>query len=157
LSPDPSFGHAQLHLRLWERPWLDQGHPADVLPETEWRYFVIAFRGLNRTLVEIELAFDIAPLELEIGFTVMYHKIEIEREVYAPSVLWTTRRLFHVLEAASMNAGVGNNSFFVSVSSNEIDEVNLIQSQLQQHDARLLDVRRLAAQLGQMKGFPHNL
>ena len=55
-----------------------------------------------------------------------------------------------------MNAGVGNNSFFVSVSSNEIDEVNRIQSQVQQHDARLLDVRRLAAQLGQMKGFPHN-
>ena len=59
-------------------------------------------------------------------------------------------RLFHVLEFAPFTP-----SFFVDVSGADIEDIRAIYSQLQQHDAALLDIQRLAQQLGQLKEFPH--
>lgn len=59
---------------LWECEWpcsIGQARlgPPRLLPEAEWRYFVIAFRGSNAAFVELQPAFDLATVELEIAFT----------------------------------------------------------------------------------------
>src|ERR1700685_111623 len=50
---------------LWERQWPKVG-PSKLLPETEWRYFVVAFQGSNSTFSELQSVFDLFTVELEI-------------------------------------------------------------------------------------------
>src|SRR5437899_11509179 len=59
-------------IRLWDCQWPHPGGIVQFLPEAEWRYFVIAFQGSNATVADLETAFDLSPLELEIGPTVMH-------------------------------------------------------------------------------------
>src|SRR6266849_2023591 len=143
LGPAPQL----LYRDLWEHRWPHSGGNIELLPEAEWRYFVIAFKGSNATLAELESAFDLQPLEVEVGFTVVYSEFG-----GAPvrGVIWHPGRLFHVLDNARYD-----DSFFVGVPASHIDELRIIHSQLQQHDHRLVDVKRLATQLSQLKGLPH--
>jgi hypothetical protein len=143
----PSSTLAFTPYSLWESRWPVRGR-AEALPEAERRYFVIAFRGSNVTIEELRSAFDIAPLELEVGFTIMYHGLG---GAASPGVVWHPGRLFHVLEHAHFN-----DSFFVAVSTSEIDELRAIHSQRQKHDNRLVDIQRLAMQFSELKGLPHH-
>src|SRR5438128_614843 len=46
---------------LWKREGPSSGGNVRLLPENEWRYYVISFAGNNNTLSELEGAFDLAP------------------------------------------------------------------------------------------------
>lgn len=144
LGPAPHFKF----VRFWEQPWPYQPGNFEHLPESKWRYFVIAFRGFNPTVPALEEAFDLAPLELEVGFTVLFGK---RGGGICPILSLNAGRVFHVLEAAGHNQ-----SFFRDVSASDIGAIQGMYSQLQKHDHRLVDFRRLAAQLGQLKGLPHS-
>ncbi len=124
---------------LWEgklppRP----GSPIEPLPETEWRYFVIGFRGSNNTINELVGAFDLTGLELEVGFIFLV----------GYGIISMPARLFHVLE----NVGQ-DNSFFVDVSMSDIEEIRAVLAQLQKQDNRLVDLQGLMMQLRQLKEF----
>lgn len=54
-----------------EIPTRDGGRSHARLPAKQWRYFVIAFEGSNKTILEIEQALSILPQELKIGFTIL--------------------------------------------------------------------------------------
>jgi len=135
------------YMHLWECQWPHPGGTIGFLPPEEWRYFVVAFRGSNSTAAELESAFDLAPVELEVGLTVVYH--EFDGQV-GHGVVWQPGRTFHVLDNAMYNK-----SFFVDVSAADIDAIQTIHRQLQEHDHRLVDVKRLATRLSQLKGLPH--
>lgn len=135
------------YLHLWECRWPVQGN-VEILPEPEWRYFVIAFRGSNITVSELENAFDLAPLELEVGFTILNGVFGGQA---SRGVGWHPGRLFHVLQFASVD-----DTFFLDISMAEIIEVCTLRSQLQKHDNRLVDIKRLAAQLKDLKALPHH-
>ena len=96
---------------FWEQLLPHPRGEIKLLPDSEWRYFVIAFKGSNITLSSLESAFDLAPLELEVGFAAL----NIEGGFNALAM--TPGRFFHVLENAPYNQ-----SFFVSVSAADIDE-----------------------------------
>lgn len=134
-------------MHLWEQRWPHPGGPIEYLPEAEWRYFVIAFRGSNATITELRAAFDLAPLELEVGFTILYSGMG-DRNF--PGLTWQPGRLFHVLDDAEFN-----DIFFVDVSAADIETIAGIHSKLQQHDQRLIDVKRHATQLSELKALPH--
>jgi hypothetical protein len=136
LGPNPTFRFKS----LWEHQVPSQGAQVVRLPESEWRYFVIAFKGNNLLLSQLERAFDLAPLELEVGFTVLAQG----------GVVWLPGRLFHVLEVARHDIPFG-----VDVSVGDIDEMRAIHSQLQGRDDSLINVQNLALQLGQLKALPH--
>ena len=145
LGPAPQF----LYRYFWEQRWPYQpGGGFEHLPEPEWRYFVIAFRGFNNTIRELEDAFDLAPLELEVAFTVLFMNWSGGD---GPTLSWKPGRVYHVLEAAGRNQ-----SFFRDVSASDIEAIQGINSQLQNHDHRLVDLRRLTAQLNDLKGLPHS-
>jgi hypothetical protein len=136
------------YIHLWECQWPHPGGKIEFLPQEEWRYFVIAFRGSNSMLAGLESAFDLAPLELEVGFTVLYHEFGGQ---HGYGVAWQPGRTFHVLENAMFDK-----SFFADVSAADVDTVRAIHRQLQENDNRLLDVKPLATQLAQLKSLPHS-
>jgi hypothetical protein len=119
------------------------------LPESEWRYFVIAFQGTNATICDLKEAFALLPVEIEIGLTVVHQDWDTPGR-FVPSRIWSPAYEFHVLEAARLNA-----SFFVDLSSAEVAEISTIHSQLRQTDSSLIDVKRLVRQLIQLKELPH--
>lgn len=43
-----------------------------LLPREEWRYHVVAFRGDTSILDELTMAFDLSPVEPEVGFTIAH-------------------------------------------------------------------------------------
>jgi hypothetical protein len=132
---------------LWERRWPPQQGNIEYLPESEWRYFVIAFRESNVTLEQLENALDLAPLELEVAFTVLFFD---GSGGTIPCPTWNPGRLLHILEDAYRTK-----SFFRDVSAADIEAIQGIYSQLQKHDHQLVDIKPLVAQLGQLKGLPH--
>ncbi len=135
------------YMNLWKRRWPHLGGAIELLPEAEWRYFVIAFRGSNATMAELKTAFDIAPVELEAGFTVVN---SIEDDSTVGGVIWNEERLFHVLADARYS-----DSFFVDVSRSDVELTATIYSSLKKHDNRLIDIKHLAGQLSQLKALPH--
>jgi hypothetical protein len=72
------------------------GGSVEPLEEAEWRYHVISFRGSNQGLLEIEEAFNLAQLDLEIGLTILNspgHR----------GLILHPGRLFQLLESAMWN------------------------------------------------------
>lgn len=136
------------YMHLWECQWPLPGGKIELLPQEEWRYFVIAFRGSNHTLAELESAFDLAPLELEVGFRYLHFGSGGQP---SPGTIWQPGRFFHVLENAFWD-----NSFFIEVSSDDIATIRAIHGQLQQNNDQLLNTKHLVAQLSQLKNLPHN-
>jgi len=131
---------------FWEHRWPHRGSEVEILPEAEWRYFVIGFRGNNQTISELQAAFDLALVELEVGFTILYHIGGTPGKGF----LWWGGRLFHVLEAAWHS-----DDFFVDVSARDTEAIAEIHTAIQHHEDLLVDVKRLAGQLGDLKALPH--
>ena len=115
-----------------------------LLPEHEWRYFVIAFNELDATTAALEGMFDLSHLELEVGFTVLSGSS-------APGVISFRARLFHVLENAR-----NDNSFFLNVAASDIEEMRSTHALLHREDPRLDNIRGLVRQLTALKGLPHD-
>jgi hypothetical protein len=131
--------------QFWECPWPVPVGRLEPLPEAQWRYFVIAFRGPNTTLTEIQEALDLARMELEIAFTVLYSS-----HFVGPAFSFASDRFFQVLRRARHNSG-----FFVDVNSKQVEEIGAIRTLLQAYDSKLVEPRLLLAQLRALKGLPH--
>ena len=126
-------------------PWEQRtvvGGPLESMPEAEWRYFVISFQESNNILLEIEDAFSLAPLELKIGFTVL-------NNIGSFGLIYDPGRLFHLLERAQWG-----HVDFLDVTASDVEQIVQIHAQLQQHDHRLVDVKRLAKQLQGLETLP---
>ena len=103
---------------------LAQNHgPITILPETEWRYFVIAFRGSNVVFAELERAFDLATVELEIAFTIIST---------GGMLLDSPGRLFQVLRQAQYDSG-----FLVDLGKEQVDEIAGIYDLLHNADPKV--------------------
>ena len=111
--------------------------------ESTWRYFVINFSGTNQVIGDLQVVFDLSSLELEIGFTMV-------RMGQGYGFIWTPARTFHVLESANRN-----DPFLVELAPQDIGTVRAIYEQYVRFDHQLVDVKRLAMQLGDMKALPH--
>lgn len=131
----------------WECRW---PHPEGViehLPEDQWRYHVVAFEGYNDTFHTLEQAMQIAPVELEVGFTMLHYRVPPPG---AP--VWNPNRLFHTLDAARWNAHM----FFRTVSEPELRDIALLHTSLAEYDSTLINVQQLATHVGNLKGLPHD-
>jgi hypothetical protein len=128
----------------WEWRLLENGK-AELLPEAEWRYFVIARQG-NIDFADIEEAINLAPLELKIAFTVVPY--DFAGRVF-PGVMFYPGRLFYLLEDARWGRIT-----FLDVRISDTEQVQLIHSRLQNHDHSLVDVKRLARQLMDLEALP---
>jgi len=128
---------------LWECQLPRTGR-VTILPEAEWRYFVIAFRGTNAVFAELEHAFDLATVELEIAFTMIYSEHGIGM------ALDSGGRLFQVLQQALYESG-----FFVDLGKEQVDEISGIYGLLHKADPKVLDLTRILRELSGLKGLPY--
>jgi hypothetical protein len=133
---------------LWECRWPHPGGMLERLPEEQWRYFVISFEGWNDTISSLQGAMDVAPLELDIAFTILRYGVTPPGHAHT----WNPGRLFHTLEDAQRNLA----TFFRSVGEAELRTIATLHASFVAHNTELIDVRRLAAQVGSLKAFPHD-
>jgi hypothetical protein len=115
-------------------------------PESEWRYYVLSFTGPNAIVNELEIAANIAPLELELGFAAIGTVPGAGRH----GLVLNPGRMFHVLENARMDA-----TFFVSPTVEELTEITRVYSEFRQEHPELDEIKRLARRVTDLKGFPH--
>jgi hypothetical protein len=92
MAINPSAGFPPFH--LWEQQLpLGQGASVFLNDESAWRYFVINYSGTNQVVGDLQVVFDLVPLELEIGFTLV-------KTGQGYGCIWTPARTFHVLGSA---------------------------------------------------------
>ncbi len=143
-----------------------------LLPEAEWRYFVIAFRGPKSPSpedvaadpdVNLNFALDLAPVELENTYTTLYTTdpaFYIHRDAHAGLVGWRYQpdRLYQVFNRARDQLLLrprDDKQFFVEIGSEEIAEIAEIHALLEGHGSQLIKQEKLLAQLSSLKGLPH--
>jgi hypothetical protein len=64
-----TWGINELDWGIWERQWTN--NRSAQLPPSDWRYFVVGFRGPNKDIHSIEAAAQIASCDLDVVFTVV--------------------------------------------------------------------------------------
>jgi hypothetical protein len=117
----------------------------------ELRYFVVAFPGDGLSILSIldlQNAFDIAPMELEIAWTFG----NINTGAPPQSILWNVNRLFHL----SQHAGRDASRMFCEPTLQDLHKMAAIHEAMLSCDTSLLDVPKLARQLGFLKGLPYS-
>jgi len=122
----------------WECSWPATSGKIEQLPESEWRYFVIAFRGTNTTLLDIQTAADLATVEPEIGF-----------EVLAPYgfVVQAPGR-YQQAFAARITPG-----WFLQITEENANEIAAICVQIQQAAGAPIDSKGVARRVGDLKNL----
>lgn len=131
-------------LNCWEQPHPHPGGRITALPPADWKYFVIAFQGPNATMSSLLTAFDLAPRELEVGFTVL------KQAGGGLSYTWNGGRLIHVLE------DIREFDRFIDVTSTDLIPIREAHAKLQRHDHGILNLNRPTSELVQLKGLPHD-
>jgi len=129
----------------WEFRADPEGHVVPI-PETEWKYFVIAFQGSNSTVADIEEALLLAPLELRVGFTA------IRWNGAAKGLMVHHERLFQKLYAARR----WQEQTLLDVTLQDVEEIVKLLAQLKQHDNDLVPVKRITVGLGDLEALPRN-
>ena len=140
----------QPYILLGPMPWearLDGGASVQLL-EADWRYHVISFRGANQTLIEIEEACTLAPVDLKIGFVVLKWFGDRPMDPGQHGSIMQPGRLFQMLNGAVWNLA------FSEVSASDVDAIRALHSQLVHHDASQINVRALVQQLHQLDAVP---
>ncbi len=124
-------------------PWevrKEPGGQLTELPEAEWEYFVIAFRGSNEDVVTLEQVFCIAPIELKVAFVAASWPPDAGRGL--PVRIYHAGRLFQIL-----NFPVGQPPPRVVVTPSDAEQIATLFRVLKSHDTRLIHMERITAQM----------
>lgn len=140
LLPGPGEKH------YWELTWPLTG-PRELLPEIEWRYFVVAFSGFTDDILDLQAAFDLSPVELEIVFTILPTAPD---DPDSRNTIWDGGRLFQFFEHAPSNP-----AFFLEVRPGDLQATREICDRMKAYKAAaLVDVAQFARRLGDLKTLP---
>lgn len=142
-----NFGLSPIYNEWEYRQPLPNG-PLELMPETEWRYYVLAFRGTNSTFADIEHASSLMPLELEFGFSVLYHVVG---DSDSPGFMRSPGALFQSIDSLRFPGS----ELFVEVTSGDAHEISRLTDLIAALNTNdLLNVKRLLTQLRHLKSIP---
>jgi hypothetical protein len=116
------------------------------LPEDQWRYFVIEFKGTNETINEIERTLCITPLELKIGFTLL-HRVFPSK--HTPMLIYSAGRLFSQAQRT-----YADKIPFFDVTSAVAENIAFLRDTVQSCDQKLVNLRRITEQLLELDALP---
>jgi hypothetical protein len=116
------------------------------LPESQWRYFIVAFQGTNEIVTEIERALCVTPLELKIGFTLLH---QVFPGKVTPMLIYNAGRLFSQAHRTYVDKLP-----FVDVTPDVAENVASLRNQLRSCDQKLIDPRPLTEQLLELDALP---
>ncbi|MDO8334414.1 MAG: HEPN domain-containing protein [Nitrosomonas sp.] len=120
--------HKHTLKRFWKRrlpgpPYIKD----DLLPEEEWRYYVITFNGENSHLMQyIQAASDISPKEIEIGFNITFH---MSGEKICHSYGSIPSRYYQTLQRIDRDP-----DYFINIKQDDISYISSKYSQIIKHD-----------------------
>jgi hypothetical protein len=124
-------------------PWEIRKEPSGQfteLPEAEWEYFVIAFRGSNEDVGILEQVFCIAPIELKIAFVAASWPPDAGKGL--PVRIYHAGRLFQML-----NFPVGQPPERLVVTPSDAEQIASLFTALKSHDPRVIHMERITAQM----------
>ena len=116
------------------------------LPSRQWRYFVIAFEGSNKGVVELERALCLLPQELKIGFTLLR---EVLVGTTAPTLIYHTGRLFSELQALEKRQLV-----FFPVGTKIAKHIGTLHAQIESNDSNLIRIEGFTQELLEFDSLP---
>ena len=124
--------------------WTHQSTRTEGLEEkTQPKYYVIAFRGPNTVVADLQVTFAISPIELEIGFTVTQYGA-------SSGTHWQAAHLSNALHRASLGRG-----FLVNIEAAGVAQIRDLHHRLWSgDDPRILPVRRVASEVAALKALP---
>jgi len=128
----------------WELQKQDDGQ-FEQLPESEWKYFVIGFRGTNITVCDIQQVCLFAPIQLKIGFTVIQWSL---RTGMTRALQLHPGQLFQNLDDSRM----GDHPM-LNVSASDAEELAALVTQFQQCDEQS-DAKRMAKGPLELEALP---
>jgi hypothetical protein len=109
------------------------------LPEDEWEYFVIAFKGANVDVTTLEQVFCIATAELKVAFVAL---------PWPPGDGVHLARIYHAGRLFQItNQPLGNPQKRLIVTPSDAEQIATLFSALKSHDSRLIQMERIVAQL----------
>ena len=143
-----------LHSFVGFTPWegklpFTAGKRIETLPESEWRYFIIAIDGGHQSLTDIQQASELAPTELEFGFVVL-----LTFPGSPGGFVFHPGRLYQALEDCNQAAYGLNLQSLVHVTERMAKDIADLCAKLRCADRRLIDVKALAARIGDLKLLP---
>jgi Apea-like HEPN len=133
-----------LGFSTWEKKLGAAPGPTEKLPPADWRYFVIKYEGTNAEVEDLQAASCLAPVELEIAFTLIW----VNSESNPPGMAWHPARLFHTLETARFS-----DAFFSKVTSADIEQLRSTYTLFRNSGGQ---TRQMITQLMGLKGFPYD-
>lgn len=115
------------------------------LPESEWMYYGIEFRGTNSVLSILTDIFALTTSQLEIGFTVL-------KNVAGGHGLIINNRaeLFHFFQ----DYGAFDRSFFREVRKSDIVDIRTIYKKWESYDHNVLDLQGPLRRFNELKAIP---
>jgi hypothetical protein len=114
-------------------------HKFESLPESQWRYFVIAFTGSNATIVEIERALSIASCDIKIAFTLMKGPFGNSNH---PTLIFDPGRFFYLLR------GVREGHVpFEDVTASDAEDIRSLHNQLRLCEHSIVNIKRIIQQI----------
>ena len=134
------------HWTAWECEGY-QDRKYERLPESRWRYFVIAFTASHTTITEIERTLTIATCGIKIGFTLM--KGPFRGVTNQPTIVFDPARLFHLLQ------GIGEGKVpFLEVAKSDAKNIRALRSKFQLHDNTILNAKEVIQQILDLEALP---
>jgi len=117
------------------------------IPKHQWRYFVIAFKDITHTIIEVERTFCIAPVELKVGFTLLHDWFPGKR---LPTLIYHPGRL-----GAQVRAAGDKKLLFFDLTSGVVENISHLHEQYRAFDQSLVNVERLVEQLLDLDALPY--
>jgi hypothetical protein len=145
-AKDMCKDYGATHWASWECDRSEDGK-YERLPESRWRYFVIAFTASNTANAEVERTLTIATCDIKIGFTLL--KGPFRHVTSHPTIVFDPGRLFHLLE------GIGEGKIpFVEVAKSDAKSIRALRSKLELHDNTILNAKEVVQQLLDLEALP---
>ena len=105
-----------------------------VLPEDQWRYFVVGFEGSNSPIAALEQLLSIAPVEFKLGFTLLRSAFAGQK-AKTPTLIFDAGRLF-----SQVNRILQEDLPFVEITPTIASEILTMHQTLQTCDRHLVNV-----------------
>jgi len=139
LTPFPQL----LYDELWEGELPQNRFPQTILPEDNWRYYVVAFDKRNEYYEYLTTAFLLSPKELENLFTLNYQK-----EFDKWGIQWNREGLFQVLQEILTKP-----NYFSEVNVADIEMIKSISTQFKDHGNKEPILKDIIQQIHVLKGI----
>jgi hypothetical protein len=121
-----------------------------LLPEDQWKYFVVGFEGSNPPISALEQILSIAPVEFKLGFILLRSLFE-GRKTKTPTLIFDPGQLFSQVKRTR-----SEDLPFVEITAAIASDILTMHQALQTHGRQLVSVERLLEEMLGLDALPYD-